>query len=276
MGCFIDTTLIVAVAEEQKTLIADTLQHAALNAPAEVPHYALREFLAGVINTICNAHNRLLDSENPAEAFLSVLSLPTYAGRTRDGQIKALADALGNALSTQTKANNEPKFIGVRRDMCHHLLLTAQRQWKRAKSIKPFIQVQPLGCFIGGDLDLDEKGYVVGPGGSFQCDKNARCSAAQYLHDKESDVKKIVAFLNPTSDSAAVPLKRESQTRRKALKNLLAEGPIKFDKGGCRAIGDAYFAVMCPPGSHVLTTNLVDHVSLCESLGKEAKKPSAL
>jgi hypothetical protein len=68
--------------------------------------------------------------------------------------------------------------------------------------------------------------------------------------------------------------KRETTRRRSALKDLMQNGPDKFNKNNCRALGDAYFAVMCPPGSHVITTNLVDHAPLCNALGKTAVNPT--
>ena len=85
-------------------------------------------------------------------------------------------------------------------------------------------------------------------------------------------MKRLIEALHPNS-LGKMAEKNENQKRRKALKELMSIGPTKFDKGRCRALGDAYFAAMCPAGSKVVTTNIQDHDILCSALGRTAVKP---
>lgn len=272
MGCFIDTTLVVASAQKDDRWTPISESYAKSNAPGEVPQYAQRELLASVIQILCNTHNRIRDSQNIAQALLAVIQLPAISGRMKEGQLQAIAISLRKALSEHGNPN-EPMSVSTSRAACQQLALLAERSWRRGRNLPSFMSVQPLGCFTGNDLTLDAAGFLKGPSGRFGCNPKVRCSAALYLHGKIDQVEKLVKFLRPTKEAKKGGEKRETTRRRAALKDLVQNGPDKFNKNNCRALGDAYFAVMCPPGSHVITTNIVDHIPLCEALGKEALNP---
>jgi hypothetical protein len=133
--------------------------------------------------------------------------------------------------------------------------------------------VQSLECFNEGKIDYGPAGELRGPADSFNCVSVQRCAAAAYMFDNKSDLKKMIAALHPGGLDPRIANKNETGQRRKALKELESRGPASFDKRRCRALGDAYFAAMCPAASIVVTTNMQDYVPLCAALGKQAQEP---
>jgi hypothetical protein len=280
MGCYIDTTVVCAIAEPNPLLSQSSQAHIDKNQPAAIPYYALRELVAGPLKTICAAHTRLSKAADITQAFQSVLSLPPVSGRTKQGQMAALVQALGQCLSLTPKqiSSNPDQSLdpAIRRRMTQYLAIAVQRQWASAKKIPRTTNAHQLACFEDGDFDYNEENDLVGPNGRFQCDPKQPCSAALHLRTKTTEVEKLIESLHPKNLSSELANKRENVRRRGALKEIQRSqrsSQSGFPKRDCRALGDAYFAIMCPPGSHVLTTNMVDHEPLCSALGKAAIKP---
>ncbi|NMF99691.1 hypothetical protein GPA27_20135 [Aromatoleum toluolicum] len=265
-GTFLDTTIVVQLAEGIESEPSQTF--VAANQPATMAFYALRELLAGRVRLICETHNRVLSSENHAEALLALHSVSPAEGRKKEARLRVLADSLKAVFAENPGGpRNEMK-----RELLQDLSMRAAQLWRRARRLTGVNAVQPLGCFYGGKLDRGPAGELRGPGDSFNCCKTERCAAAAYLYDDQAALSKLVDALHPSNLGAAAG-KNENSQRRKALKELLSNGPTNFNKSRCRALGDAYFAAMCPPGSAVATSNLVDFLPLCEALGKDVKKP---
>lgn len=270
MSCYIDTTILVKVAEKDPLVAKKALTHAIDNRPAEVPHYAYREMSAGVLHRLCSLQQRIATSENPAEALAAILSLPPQSGRNREAPLQEFQKSLFKALNV-TASTSGPIYEVVKDEMCSELALKAQRLWSRATRAKEFNPVDPLSCFQVQDLDIDQSTGAIKPStGRFGCTPGVRCAAAKYMIENRIELQKIVDFLRPDGNANE---KVETSSRRKALKELLKLGATEFPRKRCRGLGDAYFAVRCPPGSHVLTTNLSDHEPLCNSIGKVAKTP---
>jgi hypothetical protein len=270
MSCYIDTTILVKVAERDPLIGQKASTHAVNNRPAQVPHYAYREMSAGVLHRLCSLQQRIATSINPAEALAGILALPPQSGRNRESPLQDFQKALFNALNVTTSSSG-PIYEVVRDEMSSELALKAQRLWSRAIRAKEFSSTEPLSCFQIQDLSIDESTGAVTPStGRFGCTPGVKCAAAKYVIEKKIELQKIIDFLRP---DGATNEKRETSSRRKALKELMKLGAADFPRKRCRGLGDAYFAIRCPPGSHVLTTNLSDHEPLCKSLGKSAKTP---
>jgi hypothetical protein len=266
----VDTTVVVEVASGTQPTLDRTRQFATSNGPALRPDYAMRELLAGKVQQLCDAHNRVMAAENPAEAIVSILKGAGFATRTATAKASSVAAALSRALSSDQPNTSE----GLRREVLQSLMIEANMLWRRAKKATFLEATQPLACFPGGALSVDEAtGAITGPGNTFGCTKSERCAAAQYLYGHKPELQKLIEALHPSKLGEELSAKQENKSRRAALKELQTRGPRAFRKTYCRALGDAYFAVMAPPGHVVLTTNLVDHVPLCEALNKQAVKP---
>lgn len=267
-GSFLDTTVVINLADEATDGHAQSRRHVIENQPVSTPYYALRELLAGHLRVICEAHNRLLGAQNAGEALVSMLRGTPAEGRKKEGRMLVVAQALTETFSAAA-ADRE----SMKREMLQAIALKANNLWRKArKPSSGYALTQPLACFNEGKLSYGAAGELRPPADSFNCHKAARCAAASYLFDRESELSKLIDALHPATLGNAAA-KNENQQRRKALKELKQHGPKNFSKARCRAIGDAYFAAMCPPGAEVVTTNIADHGFLCEALGKTAVVP---
>lgn len=270
MPGFLDTTIVVDVACKREPSTSWANKFATANGPVECPEYALRELLAGVVQQLCDAHNRVKAAQNPAEAICAVLQSGGFHARTSMSKAAEIA----NALSVSFAANSEISPENAKREVAQALRLKANGMWRSGKKIPFAVAVQPLACFKNGSLHDDPvTGALMGPGGSFTCKRTERCSAALYMNEKQIDLKKLIDALHPDNLDAKLSAKQENSSRRAALKELLARGPKDFHKGKCRALGDAYFVLMSPPGAAVMSTNSSDHAPLCNSLGKTLISP---
>src|SRR5690242_18257580 len=224
-GSFVDTTVLVSLAEESavspavKTFIA-------ANQPAEVPYYALRELLTGRVRILCDAHNKLNASDTLPECLLAFSSMPPIAGRKKDGAIQALASALDGAFS----ANPNGSRSDLKRELLQSLSMAAVRLWRNANRPKGCALVQSLGCFNGGDLSRGDGGELRGPSLSFNCHRSERCAAAEYICDNGALLSKLIDSLHPDNLNEAAAGKNENRQRRKALKELKSSGGERFNK----------------------------------------------
>ena len=205
---------------------------------------------------------------NIGEAILA-LSRNPFQGRKGATKQQALAQVLSQLLTNDPAA---PRST-ISEDALDALALKAAGLWSRAKTHKRLDYVQSLGCFNDGDLSFGEANELRGPNDSFNCRAKERCAAAAYIYEDKAAIQKMIAALHPNVLGSELAAKRENSQRKKALEELLREGPHKFDKAKCRAIGDAYFAAMCSAGSTVATTNMQDHLPLCRALGKAVEEP---
>lgn len=269
-GSFLDTTIVITTAEKSPANLATAAeQHISANQPAETPYYALRELLAGHIQLLCETYNIMLASTDPGEAFAALLKRSPAEGRKKEARIAALANALGKTYSDNPSGGRDDQ----KREILQDLSLRINRIWRRAHKLKSVTIVQPLGCFNEGSLTIGPSGEMRGPRNSFNCHTEERCAAAAYLYDDKVLLRKLIAALHPENLGPTAAAKNENKQRRKALKELEDQGPKSFSKLRCRALGDAYFAAMCPPGSNVITSNIQDHLPLCVALGKKAISP---
>ena len=268
-GCFLDTTILVHLADPGHAEAAGAAAYVGAHNPADVPYYAYRELLTGLVRNLCDAYNKLSAAQNVGEALIAFSnSHPSQGRKTATGQ-RALAEALDGVF----KSNPGGPRAAISTEILDALALRVSRLWEGARSQPRVGSVQPLECFNEGSVSLGRSNELRGPNGSFNCLLSERCGAAAYIHDNKATLAAMVAALHPSALTAAVAAKQETKSRRAALQELQRVGPQKFDKGKCRALGDAYFAAMCPAGSVVATSNLDDHQPLCKALGKVAEKP---
>jgi hypothetical protein len=269
-GSFLDTTVVVHIAdrtEPDKTKRGEAFVKA--NQPAETPYYALRELLDGHLHYLCDAHNAIQAAENIGEALVALLNRSPAEGRKKEAKLKAFASAL-----RETYIDNPAGERGEqKREMLEALALRINSLWRRAHNLRNVNLVQHLGCFNEGKITFGIAGELRGPNDSFGCIKSQRCAAAAYLYDNKSDLIKMIEALHPSKLDSMSAQKNENIKRRKALKELLDKGPNNFNKGRCRALGDAYFAAMCSLGSVVVSSNTVDYIPLCEALQKKVIEP---
>lgn len=268
-GSYLDTTIVVNISDpispEKKTNVDCVNKYQ----PSSVPYYALRELLNGPLRYLCAAHNALLAADNPGMAYASISRMYHQKPRAKASSTQAIMDSL------QQIWENDPSLpAGQMKEECiDNLLIRINRIWRNAQSIKNTDLVDSLACFNHGEITRGSANEANGPNGSHNCLESKRCSAAEYLFDKQLELDKLIQELHPTQLGETLSKKQENVSRRSALKELKNKGPKDFNKSKCPALGDAYFAIMCPPDKAVMTTNIVDHQLLCQALGKSVIKP---
>ena len=94
------------------------------------------------------------------------------------------------------------------------------------------------------------------------CDLEAKCCLAGDLRATPDQLQALIVAIEGQSSP-------ESNRRRAALPLLKNTPKRDFDNKNCLALGDAYFALRCPPDCVILTTNVKDHRPLAEALGKQ-------
>jgi hypothetical protein len=268
-GSFLDTTIVIQIAEAAAPDRTAGAAFVKANQPATTPHYAFIELLSGRVRQFCDVHNSVRAAHTPFEALLALSQRNPIEGRKKASRIEILATVL-NEISQQRPGT---RLNETKREFLQAIAIKANRLWRQASKLKSVDTIQPLACRNGGSLVVGALGELRGPRDSFVCLKGHRCAAAAYIYDNRSNLTKMIAALHPRNLGDELADKGETRSRRKALKELEQVGPAKFDRGRCRALGDAYFAAMCPPGAVVATTNLVDHDPLCKALGKRAVVP---
>jgi hypothetical protein len=269
-GSFLDTTIVVHMAdctELNKKLKGEAFVKA--NQPADTPYYALRELLAGHIQILCETHNTIQAAENIGEALLALLKRSPAEGRKKEARVQVLSIALRDSFTSNPAGLRGDQ----KREMLQALALRINGLWRKSHKLNDVKLVQALGCINDGKITRGDAGELRGPSNTFNCLKSERCAAAAYLYDDKSSLIKMIDALHPSHLDPSIANKNENSQRRKALKELWDKGPSKFDKKRCRALGDAYFAAMCPVGSVVVTSNTKDHIPLCVALGKIAVEP---
>lgn len=266
-GSFLDTTIIINISDSNSKSKQASELFISQNQPSETPYYALRELLAGHMQNICDVHNTILASENIAEAFISLTRKNFYSGRKLGSKLSIGYEVLDKIFRDDP---NSP-CGQVKTEALEWLSIKANMMWLKATKPKNVDVVQSLSCFNSGKLTLGIANELRGPNNSFNCHSKSRCSAAGYIYEDISSLSKMIEALHPDKLDTDLANKQETKSRRKALKELKQHGPDKFDKSMCRALGDAYFAAMCPAGKSLVTTNIVDFEPLCSVLNKDLK-----
>ena len=269
-GSFLDTTVIIQIADSVNPDRTKAEEFVNSNQPAGTPYYALRELLAGHVQILCDAHNIIQAAETSAEALLALLKRSPAEGRKKEAKLVVYANALNTAFNANPSGG---RGADLKRELLQSIALGANRLWRKSHRLKNVNLVQSLGCFNDGKITYGVAGELRGPNDSFNCIKSERCAAAAYLYENKSDLIKMIEALHPNNLDPLAAAKNENAKRRKALKELLEKGPKEFDKGRCRALGDAYFAAMCPAGSVIATSNTKDFIPLCVALSKIAVEP---
>ena len=268
-GSFLDSTIVIHVSDPSNQQKAKSESCVANNQPSQTPYYALRELLAGHFQNLCDAHNAISAAENLGEAGLHLSIKYALSGRKFGSKQQVLFET----LATIYKQNTTGARDQMKQEALTELALRINRLWRKAHNIGNVELVQSLACFNDGKIEYGAAGELRAPNNSFNCIPNQRCAAAAYLFDNKDDLKKMIEALHPDNLDSPAKNKQENVSRRKALKELESKGSKDFDKGRCRALGDAYFAAMCPAGKLVMTSNSRDFIPLCNALGKNVLVP---
>lgn len=120
-----------------------------------------------------------------------------------------------------------------------------------------------LACFTVGTLRTKRDGsFDVGVG---KCPD--ACALGGMLTGQSAAVSVLIGVVQ------SLPPKRENIRRIEALQWVAQHPGQSPDTEYCRALGDAVYALLCPAGGMIVTTNVADHQPLASALGKSVTKP---
>ncbi|HUX90719.1 MAG TPA: hypothetical protein VMV48_08525 [Gallionellaceae bacterium] len=236
----------------------------------EAPFYALKELRAGPLASWILAHNILVAHNTILEAVDRISRATAFKPRQGSVASKAIISGMVAVLA-QIKISKNPKDYDEKTELENYLCRYIFKQWQKRRTIVNQI-VQPLSCFIDSDLILDGK-LIRFAGDSPECSKASSCGAAIELKKYPEEIDKILIALRPPKTIAGTE-KRETTRRRAALKEVLNRASNEFPRKDCRALGDAYFCIMAPSNSEILTTNASDFEPMTQVLNKILTIPS--
>lgn len=262
----LDTTVIAdLLLKRSATAGTEAAQAIALCPDVRTLVYAIKEFQLGPLRGFVYVHNLLLSTRSLSTtvARLSALS------RTPSRNLTSTAlEALSEAMKLATARGQQARPLDTQLAHTYRLALKGIifRAWERRRTVAEAIA--PLSCYAEGGPQEDHLKVVsLGP----HCDKRAQCALAGYLRLALPDVVKVRDAILRLKSS-----RPEDTKRTRALKDFIKKPEESIGSESCRHLGDAVFAILCPPGGLILTTNTKDHSPLANALGKTAKRPSEL
>ena len=135
------------------------------------------------------------------------------------------------------------------------------RAWRKRRNITSAV-ISPLSCYVeSGIKTLLSKQLDDSP---VRCGVND-CSLRERYRHRLPELKLL--------EDACIGTKPEVVKRRQALDRLRSHPTKQYEEKHCRALGDAVFALDCPAGGEILTTNVVDHKPLADALNITVRRP---
>lgn len=243
-------------------------------AQSDVLDYALKEVRHGPFGNFVYAHNLLAETRSMAKTRerVAALSLQQYKKRTAqealdqaandlEGQtLSAYLSVLGTATTMLGMAASADAVLAD-----HHrryLSRVIHRAERELHSLRKRA-IDPLACFVMHPLKVERDGQI--DDGVRKC--VSTCSLVAQLGPMTSAVATLAGVV------AQQPQKRENVKRLDALKFVAAPPGTVSSADPCRALGDAVYALRCPAGGTIITTNVTDHAPLAAALGKNVKLP---
>ena len=269
--CFVETTVLaealLKISSRRKKAVAmiDEYPNSIL------PVYAIKELKAGPLLGYRFAHDKLIEMKS----FIEVrnwldMQYPTYKKGSAQEALNMGEEATLEGLeifhgsrfasSSDTRSVQEKMADSVR----YHIRRRIQIAWRNRKRITKRVSNE-LSCFAESAPWINElTGFYEDD--RLKCDVGKRCCLALGFSKRRGDLRKLkTAIKGSTSD--------EDGRRRKILYQLLDREPKKvFFNEECKHLGDAIFALQCPNGCDILTTNIKDLKKLGTALKKNVRQ----
>lgn len=257
--CFLDTTLLAEALLKTNARRRKAKSTIRQFPKSTLPVYAIKEFKAGPLGNYVWLHNHLAETRSLSQTY-SVLT----RNMRRPGRVSTSLEALeaANAAVVGTDLASASTRAETDRLTAETLMLEIRRlilkAWSDRRKLSTEVQ-QELSCFVEDGPYYDaETGMIFLP--NSKCPKGMDCSYAPALRRRPKDLDILLHVIQGSS--------RPEDNRRRAALHTLKNTPKRtFEDASCRSLGDAYFALHCPDGATILTSNAKDHKPLAESLG---------
>jgi hypothetical protein len=262
--CFIDTTVLAEAllkAQDKRRRA-----RAKINGYSSslLPVYAIKELKLGPLRHYIWLHNKLVDTRSfsrTIRAIHNAFHKPYLKGTVEEALEVGAESLVGSHLAA---ANTRQKTQVA---MADSLRLSLRRRIEKAWSDRRKIATQvvdELSCFreVAHSYNEETKYIDQKDGG---CESARECCLSADLRKRRGDLHKLIAAIKDSE-------RAEDKRRKKSLYHLLQrpEGPFRDTQ--CRSLGDAYWALRCPVGCAILTSNDKDHTVLASALRKQVEK----
>jgi hypothetical protein len=255
---YVDTTILVEALLKTRRRREKAL--ARLNStPSVLSAYAIKEFKAGALQHWIWLHNKLRTTRSLKDTYGAIgqnLRSPYRVGTAMEA-LQVGAEALG-----MSAYSNEKSPTQLDRRNADVYAITLRRRILKAWAERRKVTTKVIGeveCFAEESPFYDERlGLMENP--AKHCPRDEECGFAPGY---KAAPDKLSALLVAIKEGT-----RKEDTRRRAALHKLRNSPRRqFGDKDCRDMGDAHFALTCPIGAAILTSNVKDHEMLAGSIG---------
>lgn len=266
MKALIDTTILV---DATLTTGAQGLRaRAALGRYEEnlLPHYAIKEFKRGALHNYVWFHTKVSQLPSWAEAIEAIRRTMGFKKNLPSTALQALVNfesSIENSLTDEIASKypgmgyGQMKRIEGRVWLKQHVM----RAWRKRRKLFSAV-IAPLSCYVERAPSAEANGLLIDA--PLNCKVPDCCMRTRYRL-RLADVERL--------EKACTGPKKEVSRRREALNRLRRHPTQELEEKYCIWLGDAVFALECPAGAVILTTNVVDHDPLARAVGRTVQSP---
>jgi hypothetical protein len=266
-NCYIDTTVLTEAllkpSDNRKKARATIKNYDR----SFLPVYAIKELKCGPMKHFIWLHNRFAETKSFNRTMKAVHS----NFRQRNLQATALeAWQVGGELLTgaslASATTRQQTQVALADSYRYALRRRIDVAWRDRRKLVSEV-TDELSCFAEVAHSFNERTKLIDDQRR-KCDLEVECCLAPEFRARKGDLTKLIAAIEGLT-------RPEDNRRRKALHLLLNTPKRPFDDKACKSLGDAFFALRCPPACAILTTNAKDHVPLAAALGKQVDEHKA-
>ena len=267
--CFVDTTVLTDLLLKKDGSEARAEACLSRYSVQIFPEYAWKEFKRGPLSAFRWAYEKLSDTRSFAKALLMLQSISRGPKRNFiSTAIQALHTAQNDFAkfdlqSLSAKYGKRANIDSVQADWYRLELKKAiLGSWQKQRQLGCDDQ---LACYSNEPPVHNSKGEIkLDP---LDC-RTEDCCLRSRLSNRQGDLHLLAAGLLKCDQN------KKEIISRTAVVNQLVNRPEKaISRKQCAQFGDAYFALFCPSGADILSTNLVDMQPIGSALGKNCVKP---
>jgi hypothetical protein len=259
--CFVDTTvlaelLLKANANRRKARAKLREYNRSI-----LPIYAIKELKAGPLKHYIWLHNRLVDLKSFSRTLRAIHNSfhRLYLKGTAEEALEMATQTLvgSNLASANTPQKTDAALADAYRLSIRRRIDLA---WRERRKVTTDL-ADELPCYAEIAHEYNEQtGFIDDE--HRRCELSDECSLAAGFRKRRGELRKLISAIKESD-------RPEDRRRRGCLYELLARPPKTFDPENCLSLGDAYFALQCPKGCAILTSNYKDHILLGNALGKD-------
>ena len=259
-SCYLDTTVLVEALLKTRRRRRRAREAVRVFGHSTLPVYAIKEMSAGALSNAVWLYNRLLEERSLTRVYDIIAANVRRQNRVATALelLHAASEGIAGVdlADARTFATTDRMQADMHALSLRRIILSGWRDRRKLTTIV----VDELACFSDQGPFFDEEVKMMKLA-NVGCPPRLDCSYASGLRRRPGDLKLLLKVIEGSQ-------RREDIRRRAALHCLKNTPKRTFDNMLCRGLGDAYFALHCPDGSTILTSNVKDHEPLAKAVGK--------